>query len=78
VTKLDINSLSTVLLGLGVGGLVGLSAIGFVVRRHLGVALIGIPGVLAVIALLLIAAALKQRNCFGKIGARRQSRENGG
>lgn len=56
VTRLDINMLSMVLLGLGAGGLAGLYAIGFVVRRHLGVALVGMPGVLAVIALLLIAA----------------------
>ncbi|AYG70995.1 MULTISPECIES: MFS transporter [unclassified Rhizobium] len=56
VTRLDINTLSMVLLGLGAGGLAGLFAIGFVLRRHLGVALVGMPVVLAVIALLLIAA----------------------
>ncbi len=55
VTRLDINTLSMVLLGLGVG-VAGLFAIGFVLRRHLGVALVGMPGVLAIIALLLIAA----------------------
>ncbi|NKN37522.1 MFS transporter [Agrobacterium sp. a22-2] len=56
VTRLDINTLSMVLLGLGAGGLAGLFAIGFVLRRHLGLALVGMPGMLAVIALLLIAA----------------------
>ncbi|MDX8326772.1 MFS transporter [Agrobacterium tumefaciens] len=56
VTRLDINTLSIVLLGLGAGGLAGLFAIGFVLRRHLGVALVGMPVILAVIALLLIAA----------------------
>ncbi len=56
VTRLDINTLSIALLGLGAGGLAGLFAIGFVLRRHFGVALVGMPVVLAVIALLLIAA----------------------
>jgi len=55
VTRLDINTLSIVLLGLGGGGLTGLFAIGFVLRRHLGVALVGMPVALAVIAVLLIA-----------------------
>jgi len=44
------------LLGLGAGGLAGLFANGFVLRRHLGAALVGMPVILAVIALLLIAA----------------------
>lgn len=56
VTRLDINTLSMVLLGLGAGGLAGLFVIGFVLRRHLGLALVGMPGTLAVIALLLIVA----------------------
>ncbi|WP_421567040.1 MFS transporter [Ochrobactrum sp. EDr1-4] len=55
VTRLDINTLSMVLLGLGAGGLAGLFAIGFVLRQHLDLALIGMPVILAVIALLLIA-----------------------
>lgn len=56
VTRLEINTLSIVLLGLGTGGLAGLFAIGFVLRRYLGIALIGMPVLLAVVALLLIAA----------------------
>ncbi|WP_455275021.1 MFS transporter [Rhizobium herbae] len=56
VTGFGINTLSMVLLGLGAGGLAGLFAIGFVLRRHLGVALVGMPVILAIIALLLIAA----------------------
>lgn len=55
VTALELNSLSMVLLGLGVGGLVGTFAIGLVLRRHLNAALIGLPSLLAIIALLLIA-----------------------
>ncbi|CAN7419975.1 MFS transporter [Pararhizobium sp. LjRoot255] len=54
VTALELNSLSMVLLGLGVGGLVGTFAIGLVLRRHLNAALIGLPSLLAIIALLLI------------------------
>jgi predicted MFS family arabinose efflux permease len=55
VTGLDVNALSMVLLGLGLGGLTGTTLIGFVVRRHLATPLIGLPGALAIIALLLIA-----------------------
>jgi len=54
VTALDINILSMVLLGLGVGGLAGTFAIGLVLRRHLSAALIGIPCVLALLAVLLV------------------------
>ncbi|MBA8836658.1 MFS transporter [Rhizobium leguminosarum] len=54
VTALDINILSMVLLGLGVGGLTGTFAIGLVLRRHLSAALIGIPCVLALLAVLLV------------------------
>ncbi|EHJ95404.1 MFS family transporter [Agrobacterium tumefaciens 5A] len=50
VTRLDINTLSILLLGLGAGGLAGLFANGFVLRRHLGAALVGMPVILAVIA----------------------------
>lgn len=56
VTRLDIATLSVVLLGLGAGGIAGLFAIGFVLRRHLNLVLVGMPVVLAIIALLLIAA----------------------
>ncbi|NKK63668.1 MFS transporter [Rhizobium leguminosarum] len=55
VTGLDLNVLSMVLLGLGVGGLAGTSVIGFVARRHLLLVLVGLPAALAVLALLLIA-----------------------
>ncbi len=55
VTGLQVNVLSMVLLGLGLGGPAGTSLIGFVVRRHLATLLIGLPSVLAVIAVLLIA-----------------------
>ncbi|MBB4226718.1 MFS transporter [Rhizobium mongolense] len=54
VTALDINILSMVLLGLGVGGLAGTLAIGLVLRRHLSAALIGIPCILALLAVLLV------------------------
>ncbi len=55
ITGLEVNALSMVLLGLGLGGLTGTTVIGFVVRRHLATLLIGLPGALALIALLLIA-----------------------
>ncbi|QKK26512.1 MFS transporter [Rhizobium hidalgonense] len=55
VTGLELNLLSTVLLGLGVGGLVGTSVIGFAARRHLLPVLVGLPAALAILALLLIA-----------------------
>ncbi|SCB61797.1 Predicted arabinose efflux permease, MFS family [Rhizobium aethiopicum] len=55
VTGLELNVLSMVLLGLGAGGLAGTSVIGFVARRHLLLALVGLPAALAVLALLLIA-----------------------
>lgn len=54
VTGLEITSLSFALLGIGVGGIVGVSAAGFVLRRHLALALIGLPAAVAVLALLLI------------------------
>ncbi|TGU95096.1 MFS transporter [Mesorhizobium sp. M00.F.Ca.ET.151.01.1.1] len=54
VTGLDVNTLSMVLLGLGLAGLVGTSLVGFVLRSHLGAVLIALPAVLAVVALLLI------------------------
>lgn len=55
VTGLEVNTLSLVLLGLGLAGLVGASLVGFILRTHLGVVLVGLPTVLAIIALLLIA-----------------------
>ncbi|MBN9984645.1 MFS transporter [Rhizobium laguerreae] len=55
VTGLELNVLSMVLLGLGVGGLAGTSVIGFVARRHLLRVLVGLPAALAFLALLLIA-----------------------
>lgn len=54
VTGVDINTLSLMLLGVGLGGLAGTSLIGFVLRRHLTAALIALPGTVALIALLLI------------------------
>ncbi|NKK76790.1 MFS transporter [Rhizobium leguminosarum] len=55
VTGLELNVLSMVLLGLGIGGLAGTSVIGFVARRHLLLVLVGLPAALAFLALLLIA-----------------------
>jgi predicted MFS family arabinose efflux permease len=55
VTGVELNMLSMVLLGLGLGGLAGTSVVGFVLRRHLSVLLIGLPSALAILALLLIA-----------------------
>lgn len=54
VTGIGLNALSLMLLGIGLGGLAGTSLIGFVLRRHLAAALIGLPGTVALIALLLI------------------------
>lgn len=54
VTRLDINTLSLVLLGLGLAGLAGTSVVGFVLRAHLGKVLVGLPAALLVIAVLLI------------------------
>ena len=54
VTGLDVNALSLVLLGLGLGGLAGTAIVGFVLRRHLTMVLIGLPGSLAVLAVLLV------------------------
>lgn len=55
VTGLDVNTLSMVLLALGLAGLVGTSLVGFILRSHLGAVLIGLPTALSIIALLLIA-----------------------
>jgi predicted MFS family arabinose efflux permease len=56
VTGLDVNLLSLVLLGLGLGGLAGLLIAGFALRHNLAAALIGLPAALALFALLLIPA----------------------
>lgn len=55
VTGLDVNTLSLVLLGIGLSGLAGTAAIGFILRRHLNAALVGLPAAMAVLAVLLIA-----------------------
>ncbi|PDT45033.1 MFS transporter [Sinorhizobium fredii] len=55
VTHVELNLLSIMLLGLGLGGLAGTSVVGFVIRRHLAALLVGLPSVLAILALLLIA-----------------------
>lgn len=54
VTGLDVSVLSLVLLGLGLGGLAGTIGSGFFLRLHLRAALIILPGVLAVLSVLLI------------------------
>lgn len=54
VTGLDVNALSLVLLGLGLGGLLGTALAGFLMKSYLKVVLIAVPGLLAVLALLLI------------------------
>lgn len=54
VTGLDVNTLSLVLLGLGLAGLAGTSVVGFVLRAHLGKILVGLPATLAILAVLLI------------------------
>lgn len=54
VTGLHVSALSLTLLGIGLGGLAGLSLIGFVLRKHLAAVLIGLPAALAIFALLLI------------------------
>lgn len=60
VTALDVNALSLVLLGVGIGGLAGTSIIGFVLRTHLRAVVIGFPLIMAGLAVLLIL--------FGHIG----------
>jgi predicted MFS family arabinose efflux permease len=54
VTGLDVNTLSIFLLALGVAGLAGTLLVGFVLGRHLGPVLIGLPAALMIVALLLI------------------------
>lgn len=55
VTGLDVTALTLVLLGVGLGGLAGLSIVGFALRWNLTAVLIGLPSALAIFALLLIA-----------------------
>lgn len=55
VTGLDANGLSLVFLGLGLAGLAGTAASGFVLRARLNATLIALPGAIAVISLALIA-----------------------
>jgi predicted MFS family arabinose efflux permease len=54
VTGFDVNTLSLALLGLGLGGVAGTSIVGFVLRGHLSMALIGLPAILAGLAVLLV------------------------
>lgn len=54
VVGLDVNSLSLVLLGLGLAGLAGTAVVGFLLRSRLTPVLVGIPSLMAVLALLLI------------------------
>jgi predicted MFS family arabinose efflux permease len=55
VVGLDVNSLSLVLLGLGLAGLAGTAAVGLLLRSRLTPVLVGIPSLMALLALLLIA-----------------------
>ncbi|WP_353474198.1 MFS transporter [Salipiger sp. H15] len=55
ITGLDAVAVSFALLGLGLGGLAGLTLIGRVLRRGTNPVLIGLPAITAIIALLLIA-----------------------
>ncbi len=55
VTGLNVNGLSLVLLGLGLAGLAGTAASGFVLRKHLNATLVVLPTALAILSLTLIA-----------------------
>lgn len=54
VTGLDVNTLSLALLGLGLGGLMGTSVVGFVLKDHLRTVLVALPAILAILAVLLV------------------------
>lgn len=54
VTGLNVNMLSTFLLGLGLAGLAGTLISGFVIRSRLNLVLIALPLVLATVALMLV------------------------
>jgi predicted MFS family arabinose efflux permease len=56
VTRVDTETLSVLLLVIGISGLIGTSLIGMVLARSLGAALIGMPLVLGGIALALAVA----------------------
>lgn len=56
VTGLDVTMLSLFLFGLGLAGLVGTLIIGYMLRSHLLLALIGLPAGLAIMAALLVIA----------------------
>jgi len=55
IVGLDVNSLSLVLLGLGLAGLAGTAVVGLLLRSRLTPVLVGIPSLMALLALLLIA-----------------------
>lgn len=55
ITDLEVGTLSLFLLGLGLAGLLGTMLVGFVVSRHLRGVLVGLPSVLAIVAVLLVA-----------------------
>lgn len=55
VTGLNVNGLSLMLLGLGLAGLAGTAASGFVLRKHLNATLVVLPTALAILSLALIA-----------------------
>jgi predicted MFS family arabinose efflux permease len=55
VVGLDVNSLSLVLLGLGLAGLAGTVVVGLLLRSRLTPVLVGIPSLMALLALLLVA-----------------------
>jgi predicted MFS family arabinose efflux permease len=54
VTRVGVSTLSLLLLGMGVAGLLGTSLIGSLVARRLPVALVGAPGAMAVLAVALV------------------------
>jgi predicted MFS family arabinose efflux permease len=54
ITGLGLNALSLVLLGLGLGGLAGTAIAGFILRSHLNRVLIGLPAMLALLAVSLV------------------------
>jgi len=57
VTGLEIAPLSLVLLGIGLAGLLGTAVAGLALKRHLALALVGLPLALAILALLMVPAA---------------------
>lgn len=56
ITEVDLNGLSMIFLCVGLGGMAGMSMIGFFIRRHLILLLIGMPSALAILALFLIVS----------------------